>query len=40
MPTRAALLSRSPRIRKANRAVKGIHSWLATVTGLTSVAIQ
>ncbi len=40
MPTKAALDSRSPRIRKANRVVNGIHSWLATVTGLTSVASQ
>ncbi|MNY55650.1 hypothetical protein D3C86_1916450 [compost metagenome] len=31
---------RSPSIRKANSEVSGIHSWVATVTGLTSWASQ
>ena len=40
MPTRACIEIRSRSSRKANRAVNGTHSWVATDTGLTSWASQ
>ena len=40
MPIRAKRDSFSPSSRKANRAVNGIQSWVATETGLTSCASQ
>ncbi|MNS79876.1 hypothetical protein D3C72_1135400 [compost metagenome] len=39
-PTTAIRLIRSPSSRKANSEVSGIHSWVETVTGLTSWASQ